>query len=97
MEFSKQEYWSGLSFPSPGDLPNPGIEPRSLALQADSLPDEPPGRPPVALLWQPLKKKNTSPQREELWGFKHRVNPGPRVRETLQQVALSSVSPVLHP
>ena len=36
-EFSGQEYWSGLPFPSPGDLPNPGIEPRSLALQADTL------------------------------------------------------------
>ena len=35
--FSRQEYWSGLPFPSPGDLPNPGIEPRSPALQADSL------------------------------------------------------------
>ena len=37
MEFSGQEYWSGLSFPSPGDLPYPGIEPGSPALQADSL------------------------------------------------------------
>ena len=37
MGFSKQEYWNGLLFPSPGDLPNPGIEPRSPALQADSL------------------------------------------------------------
>ena len=37
MEFSRQEYWSGLLFPSPGDLLDPGIEPRSLALQADSL------------------------------------------------------------
>ena len=45
MGFSKQEYWSGLPFPSPGDLPNPGIEPGSPALQADSLPSEPPGRP----------------------------------------------------
>jgi len=43
MGFSKQEYWSGLPFPSPGDLPNPGIEPRSPTLQADSLPAEPPG------------------------------------------------------
>ena len=43
MEFSRQEYWSGLPFPSPGDLPNPGIEPRSPALQADALPSEPPG------------------------------------------------------
>ena len=45
MGFSRQEYWSGLPFPSPGDLPNPGIEPRSLALQADSLPAEPAGKP----------------------------------------------------
>ena len=44
--FFRQKYWSGLPFPSPGDLPNPGIEPRSLALQADSLPCEPPGKPP---------------------------------------------------
>ena len=40
MGFSRQEYWSGLPFPTPGDLPNPGIEPRSPALQADSLPSE---------------------------------------------------------
>ena len=45
MGFSKQEYWSGLLFPSPGDLPDPGIEPRSPALQADALPSEPPGKP----------------------------------------------------
>ena len=38
MGFSRQAYWSGLPFPSPGDLPDPGIEPRSPALQADSLP-----------------------------------------------------------
>ena len=40
MGFSRQEYWSGLPFPSPGDRPNPGIEPESPALQADSLPTE---------------------------------------------------------
>ena len=40
MGFFRQEYWSGLPFPSPGDLPNPGIKPRSLTLQADSLPSE---------------------------------------------------------
>ena len=44
MEFSRQEYWSGVPFPSPGDLPDPGIKPRSPALQADSLPSEPPGK-----------------------------------------------------
>ena len=45
MKFSRQEYWSRLPFPSPGDLPNPGIEPGSPALQADSLPAEPPRKP----------------------------------------------------
>ena len=45
MEFSRPEYWNGHPFPSPGDLPNPGIKPRSPALQADSLPAEPPQKP----------------------------------------------------
>ena len=44
MEFSRQEYWSGLPFPSPGNLPYPGIEPGSPALQADPLPSESPGK-----------------------------------------------------
>ena len=43
--FSSQEYWSGLPFPSPGDLPNPGIKPGSPTLQANALPSEPPGKP----------------------------------------------------
>ena len=45
MEFSRPEYWSGLPFPFPGDLPDPGIKPRSPTLQVDSLPSEPPGKP----------------------------------------------------
>ena len=45
MGFCRQEYWSGLPFPSPGDLPNSGSEPRSPALQADSLPTKPLGKP----------------------------------------------------
>ena len=45
MEFFRQEYWSGLPFPSPGDLPNPGSEYRSPAFRADSLPSAPPGKP----------------------------------------------------
>ena len=45
MGFSRQEYWSGLPFPSPGDLPNPGIELRSPTLQADALTSAPPGKP----------------------------------------------------
>ena len=43
MVFPRQEHWNGLPFPSPGDLPSPGMEPGSPALQADSLPSEPPG------------------------------------------------------
>ena len=45
MGFSRQEYWSGLPFPSPGDLPNPGIEPWSPTLQSDALTSKPPGKP----------------------------------------------------
>ena len=45
MEFSRQEHWSGQPFPSPGDLPNPGIKPGFSALQADSLTSEPPRKP----------------------------------------------------
>ena len=45
MGFPRQEYWSGLPFPSAGDLPNPGIEPRSPTLQADALLSGPPGKP----------------------------------------------------
>ena len=49
MEFSGQEYWSGLPFPSPGDLPDPGIDLRSPALQDNPLPSEPPGKPRILL------------------------------------------------
>ena len=48
--FSRQEYWSGLPCPFPGDLPNPGIEHRSPTLQVASLPSEPPGKPTI-ILW----------------------------------------------
>ena len=55
MGFPRQEYWSGLPFPSPGDLPDPGIEPRSPALQMDSLPSELPGKPqPLRILLKNL-------------------------------------------
>ena len=50
--FSRKENWSGLSFPYPGDLPNPGIEPRSPSLQVDSLPSEPTGK--SRMLWSSL-------------------------------------------
>ena len=50
MGFSRQECWSGLPFPSPEDLPDPGIEPGSPVLQADTLPSEPPGKPMVVVI-----------------------------------------------
>jgi len=51
--FSRQEYWSGLPFPSPGDLLNPGIKPGSPALQADALPPEPPGKLILYIMYNP--------------------------------------------
>ena len=62
MGFSRQEYWNGLPFPSPGDLPNPGIEPRSPAFQADTLTSEPPGKP-NPLQWSCLE----GPMDREVW------------------------------
>ena len=52
MGFSRQEYWSGLPFPSPGDLPDPGTEPRSPALQAGALPSELLGEPVVSIVME---------------------------------------------
>ena len=57
MDFSRQEYWSGLPFLSPEDLPNPGMEPRSPALQADSSPSEPAGKPDT---WKLLSRPDDS-------------------------------------
>ena len=60
MGFSRQEYWSGLPFPSPGDPPDPGIEPGSPILEADTLTSEPPGKPtnyrPVIKLQLPYSR-----------------------------------------
>ena len=55
MEFSRQENWSGLPFLSLGDLPDPGIKRRSPALQADSLPSEPPGKPILIVCYGSFK------------------------------------------
>ena len=61
MEFSRQEYWSGLPFPAVGDLPDSGIEPVSPASQADSLLSEPPDRhSTIPYLRKKIKKKKTS-------------------------------------
>ena len=55
MGFSRQEYWSGLPFPLPGDLPNPGIKPRSPALQGNSLPPELPSKLRRLIIWYILR------------------------------------------
>ena len=60
MEFSRQEYWSGLPFPSPGDLPDLGIKPRYPALQADALPSEVPGKPIHYVYFTTIKPKQNS-------------------------------------
>ena len=62
MGFSKQEYWSGLPFPSPGGLPDSGIEPVPPALQADSLPSEPPGKP-----WTFIRRTDAEAKTLILW------------------------------
>ena len=67
MGFSGQEYWSGLPFPSPGDLPDPGIEPRTPALQADTLPSKPAGNPHLTIRQitgkgQSTKRLTSAPQ-----------------------------------
>ena len=69
MGFSRQEWWSGLPFPSPGDLSNPGIEPTSPSLQADALASEAPGKPP----YQPYLHTTlvNHPAFERLSGGKH--------------------------
>ena len=58
MGFSRQEYWSGVPFPSPGDLPNPGIKPRSPAFQADAFTSELPGKPGSVYSQRISLKKN---------------------------------------
>ena len=63
MEFSREGYWSGVPLPSPGDLLDPGIEPRSPALQADALPSE----PPVILCWVEISSNGTQTKTAVLW------------------------------
>ena len=65
MGFSRQEYWRGLSFPSPGDPPDPGIKPGSPALQADSLPSEPPPahKPQVLRAWNSFQDPHAGRRR----------------------------------
>ena len=67
MEFSRQEYWSGLPFPSPEDLPDPEVKPRSPTLRADSLPSEPTGKPHGCTRWTIKKTEGQRINAFELW------------------------------
>ena len=66
MKFFRPEHWSGQLFPSTGDLPNPGIEPRSPTLQADSLLSEPPGKPKNTGVGSPSLLQGVGGRREAL-------------------------------
>ena len=85
MGFSRQEYWSGLSFPSPGDLPNPGTELWSPTLQTDSLPSEPPGKPPK-------KAEHQRINAFELWCWR-RLLTVPWTTRRLNQSILREINP----
>ena len=67
----RREYWSGYPFPSPGDLPNPGIKPRSPALQAGSLPAEPQGKPKDNGVGILSLLQGIFPTQEPNWGLLH--------------------------
>ena len=71
MGLPRQDYWSGLPFPSPGDLPNPGIEHRSLSLQADSLAAEPQGKPKNTGVGGLSFLQWIFPTQESNWGLLH--------------------------
>ena len=71
MRFSRPEYWSGQLFLSPGDLPNPGTEPRSPALQADSLPAEPPRKPKNTGVGSLSLLQPIFPTQGSNWGLLH--------------------------
>ena len=73
MGFSRQEYWSGLPFPSPGDLSDPGIEPQSPTLQTDALTSEPPGKP-IEKSMDGSKKKDTYRNTFKLEAIKLSIN-----------------------
>ena len=71
LEFSRPEHWSGQPFPSPADLPNPGIEPRSPTLQADSLPAEPQGKPKNTGVGSLLLLQRIFLTQKSNWGLLH--------------------------
>ena len=90
MEFSRQEYWSGLPFPSPGDLPGPGMEPGSPVLKAGSLLSEPPGKLEKDTFL--LKKAVCFASQAHSWNRTHFLKPSSSV-----SFSLSTFLDILHP
>ena len=82
MGFSRQEYWSGLPFPSPGDLPDPEMEPRASALQEDALPSEPLGKPTIYFYFLPHP--------HSMWDFSSLTRDGTPVPSALEGGVLST-------
>ena len=96
--FSRQEYWSGLLFSPPGDLPNPGIKPTSPALTGTFFPTESPGKPGVCSYLQPKAFSLTGPQYKwELWGLQKLRN-WPKIPQVVDwDLSPDHPAPELHP
>ena len=92
MGFCRQEYWSGLPFPSPGDLPNPGIEPRYPTLEADTLTSEPPGKPFIIGNWNAKVGSQEAPGVTDKFGLGVQNEAGQRLIEFCQENALVIVN-----
>ena len=95
MGFPRQEYWSELPFPSLGDLPNPGIEPGSPALQADTLLSEPPGKPLPVYVCESWTIKKTEHQRIDafvLWCWRRLLRVPWTARRSNQSI-LKGINP----
>ena len=91
MGFSRQEYWSGLPFLSAGDLPDPGIESRSLALQADALPSEPPGNTLTLFQFSPVQFSSVAQSSPTLCDPMNRSTPGLPVHHQLPEFTQTHV------
>ena len=94
MGFSRQEYWSGLPFLSAGDLPDPGIESRSLALQADALPSEPPGNTLTLFQFSPVQFSSVAQSSPTLCDPMNCSMPGLPVHHHLPQFTQTHVHQV---
>ena len=90
MEFSRPEYWSGQPFPSPGDLPNPGIKPRSPVLQIDSLPAEPQRK----LIHHSVYKNNDAQKHSTI--INHMIHQNKTISKTVTELMISLVCACVH-